>query len=83
MWLSIVDTDGMERISIVIYVRVAIEVELMMIVIDVIVTMVHPIKPGRLDLRHEATVPVVTNTSLRINVFVQKSGTSKPKCCST
>jgi hypothetical protein len=83
MWLSIVYSDGSECIWIVIYACVAIEVELMMIVIDVIVIMVHPIKPRRLELSHEATVHTVTNTSLRINVFVQKSGTSKPKCCST
>jgi hypothetical protein len=80
MWLSIVYSDGSERIWIVVYACVAIEVELMMmIVIDVIVIMVHPIKPRRLELSHEATVHTVTNTLLWIHVFVQNPGTSEPK----
>jgi hypothetical protein len=79
MWLSIVYSDGSECIWIVIYACVAIEVELMMIVIDVIVIMVHPIKPRRLESSHEATVHTVTNTLLRIHVFVQNPGTSEPK----
>jgi hypothetical protein len=62
----------------VIYVRVAIEVELMMIVIDVIVIMVHPIKPRRLELRHEATVPCsdkysVADTRIRTKAWDERA----------
>jgi hypothetical protein len=64
--VGVVDPDGIERKQVVIYVRVAIEVELlmMMIVIDVMAMMIHPIKPRRLESRHEATVPCSDKYSL-------------------
>jgi hypothetical protein len=70
-WVSLIQMgQNVGGIWFVIYVRVAIE--------DVIVIMVHPIKPRRLELRHEATVPCSDKYSLEIHVFVQSLG-NEPK----
>jgi hypothetical protein len=81
-WVSLIQMgQNVGGIWFVIYVRVAIEVEsllMMMIVVDVIAMMIHPIKPRRLELRHEATVPCSDKYSLEIHVFVQSLG-NEPK----